>query len=179
MSTSVFDTAPGFDQPIAVLKHCHDRIRRNLATLGLLPAHLAAHGADDEARRAADGILRYFTQAAPLHHADEEDNLLPMLQDVATGADALALQEILPQIMAEHVRMEAAWSALEPGLRAVSSGEAASLTGDAGAFAALYAAHMELEESVVAPMAKRLFDGEAMARLGAAMRARRGIAPQE
>ncbi|HEV2612422.1 MAG TPA: hemerythrin domain-containing protein, partial [Noviherbaspirillum sp.] len=31
--TDLFDTAPGFDQPIAVLKHCHDRIRKQLATL--------------------------------------------------------------------------------------------------------------------------------------------------
>ncbi|MFC3376746.1 hypothetical protein ACFOLJ_12875 [Rugamonas sp. CCM 8940] len=40
MSESLIDTAPGFDQPIAVLKHCHDRIRKQLLTLNNLLAHL-------------------------------------------------------------------------------------------------------------------------------------------
>ena len=77
--------APGFDQPIAVLKHCHDRIRKQLDTLQRLPAHLAAHGADEQARQAAQAIINYFEKAAHLHHADEEENLLPVLRLVATA----------------------------------------------------------------------------------------------
>ena len=32
MSNALIDTAPDFSQPIAVLKHCHDRIRKQLLT---------------------------------------------------------------------------------------------------------------------------------------------------
>ena len=51
------DTAPGFDQPIAVLKHCHGRIRKQLATLEKLLAHLPEHGADEQAQQAAQAVL--------------------------------------------------------------------------------------------------------------------------
>eukprot|EP01035_Chromulina_nebulosa_P003746 gene3746-5115_t len=50
MSNSLIDTAPDFSQPIAVLKHCHDRIRKQLATLLNLLAHLPKRGADEQAR---------------------------------------------------------------------------------------------------------------------------------
>ena len=65
MTSSLFDTAPDFDQPVAVLKHCHDRIRKQLKTMDLLasPAVLAA--TPDEVRQAANAVLRYFQNAAP------------------------------------------------------------------------------------------------------------------
>mgnify|MGYP003704987797 CR=1 FL=1 len=69
---SLFTAAPGFDQPLAVLKHCHDRIRKQLATLDKLLPHLQQYGADQQAQEAAQAVLRYFMQAAPLHHEDEE-----------------------------------------------------------------------------------------------------------
>ena len=33
MTDSLLAPAPGFDQPIAVLKHCHDKIRQQQATV--------------------------------------------------------------------------------------------------------------------------------------------------
>src|ERR1700737_1987535 len=98
MTHALPDTAPGFDQPIAVLKHCHDRIRKQLATMEKLPEHLARHGADEPAQQAAQAVLKYFDKAAPVHHADEEENLVPMLQSVAQGEDAATLAELVPGI---------------------------------------------------------------------------------
>jgi len=179
MSNPLFAPVPGFDQPIAVLKHCHDRIRKQIRTMQNLLEHLPRAGADAEARQAAENVLRYFSHAAHNHHADEEENLLPMLQDTAIGDDASVLQELLPQIMAEHARMAAAWSILERQLSLIANGESAALNApDVQGFADLYAAHMEKEEAVIAPMAKRLFSAEQMARLGDAMRARRGVQEQ-
>jgi pyridoxamine 5'-phosphate oxidase len=172
------DTAPGFDQPIAVLKHCHDRIRKQLATLAKLQAHLPAHGADEQARQAADAVLKYFDLAAHLHHADEEENLLPMLRAVAIDADADTLEELVPTILREHDEMDAMWQELHQQLCAIAAGESALLPELAvRRFGERYAAHMEREESVIAPMAKRLFSAEQMAQLGLAMQQRRGIAP--
>ena len=177
MSSAFFEPAPGFDQPIAVLKHCHDRIRRQIGTLQRLVAHLQKHGADEEAQQAASAVLRYFSQAAPNHHADEEIDLLPVLQAVASGADAGALQQLLPQLLHEHQRMETLWHALEPALQAIAAGDCVPLPEAAlSEFADMYLSHMVKEETVVAPMALRLLNPSQIARLGEAMRVRRGIA---
>ncbi|MBC7454610.1 MAG: pyridoxamine 5'-phosphate oxidase [Massilia sp.] len=178
MINALPDTAPGFDQPIALLKHCHDRIRKQLATLQKLPEHLARHGANDEARRAAQAVLNYFDKAAPLHHADEEENLVPMLQAVAQGEDAATLAQLVPGILQDHQQMDAMWHDLHAALGAIAHGSADTLSGAAvQQFVARYTDHMALEETHIAPMAKRLFSTAQMAQLGAAMQLRRAIAP--
>jgi pyridoxamine 5'-phosphate oxidase len=172
------DSAPGFDQPIAVLKHCHDRIRKQLATLDKLLPHLAAHGADKQAREAAAAVIKYFDKAAHLHHEDEERDLLPMLEQTATGDDAALLARLTPQILAEHDQMDALWQQLHEELKAVADGSAAQLSEAAvRRFADMYARHMEVEEGNIAPMAKRIFSAAQMAQLGTAMQQRRGIVP--
>ena len=178
MTHALPDSAPGFDQPIAVLKHCHDRIRKQLATLGKLGAHLAAHGADEQARQAAVAIMKYFDKAAHWHHADEEENLLPMLQATAQGEDAALLARLSPEIVDEHRQMDAIWQSLHEQLSAIANGAGTALpTTQAQRFIDMYSAHMEREETHLAPMAKRLFSAAQMAQLGRAMQVRRGIIP--
>jgi pyridoxamine 5'-phosphate oxidase len=176
MTDSLPATAPGFDQPIAVLRHCHDRIRKQLATLAKLQAHLPAHGADEQARQAATAILQYFDKAAHLHHDDEEQDLIPMLQATAQGEDAATLARLVPGILDDHRLMDASWQLLHEELKAIAEGSAATLSsGEAQRFAERYASHMEREEGHIAPMALRLFSPAQMARLGEAMQRRRGI----
>ena len=176
MNTTLIAGAPDFDQPIAVLKHCHDKIRKNLQTLQKLPAHLQAQGADEEAQAAAAGVLRYFREAAPNHHADEEEDLLPMLQDTATGVDKQLLDTLTPQILDEHRQMDLIWIKLAGQLDAIVASRSTALDADdVEQFAALYSSHMEKEEGNIAPMAKRLFSDTQMLRLGNAMKARRNI----
>ncbi len=177
MTAPLFSTAPDFDQPIAVLKHCHDRIRQQLSTLQKLAAHLPQQGADDEAQKAAAAVLKYFNHAAPHHHADEEQDLLPMLQATAVDQDAVMLHDLLPQILDEHHQMDQQWQALASQLVAIVAGAATQLDeARVKAFAVIYLAHMEKEEGFIAPMAKRLFSDAQMAALGQAMRTRRNIA---
>jgi pyridoxamine 5'-phosphate oxidase len=176
MKNLLFETAPGFERPIDVLAHCHTRIRKQLATLKKLLAHLPDHGADVDAQQAAHAVLRYFNDAAPLHHEDEEENLLPQLEVTAGGEDASQLQDILPRLLEEHREMEGLWLALDRQLSTIATGQSTQLSEkDVAQFAALYEAHMQMEESVIAPMAKRLFSSGQMQQLGDAMRARRGI----
>lgn len=170
------DTAPGFDQPIAVLKHCHGRIRKQLATLERLLSHLPEHGADEQARQAASAVLAYFEKAAHLHHDDEEQDLIPMLRAVAQGEDAATLQALVPVILQDHKDMDALWQDLHEQLAGIADGSATVLSSSTvQRFAQRYTAHMEREESTMAPMALRLFTPGQMARLGAAMQQRRGI----
>jgi len=177
MSSAFFEAAPGFDQPIAVLKHCHDRIRRQIGTMQRLAPHLQKHGADLEAQQAAGAVLRYFSEAAPKHHADEEIDLLPALRDAAEGEDADTLQRLEPEILREHRQMDTLWNMLRPALTAIAAGDHMPLPEAAlGQFSDMYLAHMVKEETVIAPMARRLLEPARIAGIGEAMRTRRGIA---
>lgn len=176
MTDALPDSAPGFDQPIAVLKHCHDRIRKQLATLAKLGPHLAAHGADEQARQAAAAVIKYFDKSAHWHHADEEENLIPMLQATAQGEDAALLAQLAPAIVDEHRQMDAMWQDLHEQLSAIAGASGAQLReADVRRFSDMYAQHMEREEGHIAPMAKRLFSAQQMEQLGHAMQVRRGI----
>lgn len=177
MSNSLFTPAPGFDQPIAVLKHCHDRIRRQITTMENLVSHLPKQGADLDAQQAAKSVLQYFNKAAHQHHEDEEHDLLPMLQATAKNDDATLLVSLLPVILQEHQQMDTAWQSLEQQLKMIAAGQPdATLSGDdVRVFSEMYAAHMQKEETQIAPMAMRLFSPVQMTQLGEAMRVRRGI----
>ncbi len=177
MSSLLHDAAPDFTQPIAVLKHCHGRIRKQLATLEKLLEHLPQHGADEQARQAASAVLRYFDKAAHLHHDDEEQDLIPMLRATAQGDDAAILQALAPTILQDHKDMDALWQDLHEQLTAIAEGTGAVLSeSQVRRFVASYTSHMEREEANIAPMAMRLFSPEQMAQLGQAMQLRRGIA---
>jgi hemerythrin-like domain-containing protein len=176
MTEPLFNTAPGFDQPIAVLKHCHDRIRKQLRTLERLLGHLPDFGADVDAKQASTSIMKYFNHGAVNHHKDEECDLLPMLQATATGNDAGLLQELVPELLREHQQMDATWQALNKQLQEIAAGTSSYLSvEDVNRFSQMYTAHMEKEETHIAPMAKRIFSSEQMIQLGDAMRSRRNI----
>jgi len=178
MTSPLFDSVPGFDQPIAVLKHCHDKIRKQLTTLQNLLGHLGQNGNTPEAQQAAKAVLQYFNKAAHLHHDDEEQDLMPMLQATATGDDAALLASLVPEILADHQRMDQAWLTLRPELDAIAAGTDSQLSHDGVRdYIAAYQAHMAKEEGQLAPMAKRLFSAQQMEQLGTAMQRRRGIAP--
>jgi len=178
MTDSLLATAPGFDQPLAVLKHCHDKIRKQLTTLQNLLDYLPQHGATPEAKQAASAVLQYFAKAAHLHHADEEQNLMPMLQACALDLDALLLARLVPEMMDQHLQMDRAWEAIKLQLTAIVDGSASTLASAAvEQFARAYLAHMTKEETHLATMAMRLFSPQQMVQLGAAMLARRSVPP--
>lgn len=173
---NLIDTAPGFDQPIAVLKHCHDRIRKQLGTLQRLRDHLPGSGADIDAKQAATAVMKYFNQGAATHHEDEEQDLLPMLAATARDDDARLLQELMPGILQEHHDMDDLWHTLNEQLKEIAAGKSAFLSADAvERFSEMYRSHMENEEAHIAPMAKRIFSDSQMTQLGNAMRLRRNI----
>lgn len=175
---TLFASAPGFDQPLAVLKHCHDRIRKQLVTLEKLGPHLASKGADQEAQQAANAVIRYFEIAAPLHHEDEEHDLLPTLQTSVHGEDAALLAQLLPRILQQHEQMATLWQRLTPQLAAIAQGSSSELAATAiEQFRALYQEHMQIEETQIAPMAARIFSSAQMQALGLAMQARRAPSP--
>lgn len=170
------DTAAGFDAPLDLLAACHGRIEQQCATLEKLLAHLQRHGNDAAARQAGASILKYFRQAAPLHHQDEEENLFPLLLTRLDDAHA-PLRELLTLLAGQHRAIDGLWARLEGELEAVVQGASAQLPNAlAEEFAARNRAHLALENSKVLPAARALLTPDDLGRLGQAMRARRGVA---
>lgn len=180
--------AAGFEVPLEMLAACHGRIEAQLATLRRLLAHLPQHGADRAAREAAAAVMRYFDLAAPLHHADEEDDLFPALLESMAGSDAVCLRAITSGLAADHRALEQAWAGLRQRLAQLQAGDAGALMdggvnandGDRGAHAALafidaYEAHLAREDRELLPLAARLLSDTELDRIGLAMRQRRQL----
>lgn len=165
-----------FEVPLEMLSACHLRIEQRCSTLRRLCAHLAARGADEEARTAAAGVIRYFETAAIDHHADEEEDLFPALIESMAGSDAVCLRELTRGLTAEHRELEAGWRLLRPELERIVASEGASLDpSNVEGFVGLYERHIAREESELLPMAARLLSDDELDRIGRAMRERRGV----
>ena len=59
-------------------------MQRFAALLGRLAEHLGTHGANEDAQVTATSIRRYFNEAAPRHHEDEEVDLFPRRASAST-----------------------------------------------------------------------------------------------
>ena len=166
----------GFDTPLAMLLECHRRVEAQCDTLARLVPHLRAAGSDAAAAEAAQAVMRYFDLAAPLHHADEEQDLFPALLAAAEAAGEVApVRRAIEALQGEHRAFESLWLALRAVLERVVAVQPAQLDPQAvDAFRAAYAAHIAREEGEVLPMAARLLADGTQARIGRAMRIRRG-----
>ena len=167
--------AAGFEQPFEMLEACHERVHRMLALLARLREHLASHGADEQARQAARDVMRYFDQAAPEHHRDEELHVFPPLlaqNDPKVTAVVVRLQQ-------DHLQMESRWAAARRVLAAIADDELNALDNheDAilDAFGSLYANHIDAEEQIAYPAAVVLLAGEALEEMSRDMMQRRGL----
>jgi hemerythrin-like domain-containing protein len=167
--------AAGYEQPFEMLEACHERVHRMLELLARLRDHLARHGADQRARDAARDVMRYFDQAAPHHHRDEELHVFPaLLSQGEPGTVAL-----VRRLQQDHVNMEARWQDARGVLAAIQSGELQALRpadeAALDAFAGLYDGHIEAEEGIVYPAAVELLDEPAQRAMGEEMMRRRGV----
>lgn len=166
------DASP--DDPIGWIEACHARIAARLATLERLAAHHAARGADTELIRAIKGIVRYFDEAAPNHHADEDVDLFPRLRSHALARGDSAVAAAIDEANAAHGPLEAAWDALRPGLLSVDADRGPDPV-RIEAFASAYRAHLQLETGTILEAARLWLGGDECRELGAAMARRRGI----
>ena len=161
--------APDFESTLSLLTACHDKVRHFAALSLTLATHVESRGADSEAREAASNILRYFDVAAPLHHADEEEDLFPALR--ALGEPGL--DSAMAELEAEHLSLAGLWQSVRRWLTAVIQGEAAPRPTELEGFARLYPAHADREEAEVYGAAQRLTRAE-LDGIDTRMRQRRG-----
>ncbi len=173
-------TAPavGFEVPLEMLAACHGRVHQQCELLQRLLPHLREHGVDEQARDAAQRVMRYFDHAGPQHHADEEQDLFPALLEALAGSDAVCIRDMIQRLTTQHRALERHWAGVREGLQAVLRGDAGALDGDAArGFIDAYAEHIAYEEAELLPMAARVLADEQLDAVGRAMRQRRGIAP--
>jgi hemerythrin-like domain-containing protein len=172
MTESLLPIAPGLDEPLEILAACHGRIEQQLQTLAKLLDHLPQHGADQQAQQAARAVLRYFDTAGRNHHADEEENLFPLLR--LRAVDKPHLESALASLLGEHQQMETLWQTLQQQLLALADGDAMALDKlTAENFSQLYRNHIARENVEILPLAARLLTAEDVQQLSRAMTARR------
>lgn len=164
----------GFEEPFEMLAACHERVARMLTLLARLRAHLAQTGWDPSVAQAAQDVMRYFDQAAPQHHDDEERHVFPHLLALPdTG-----LHSVVRRLQQDHLDMAVGWAQARTVLAALQDGPA---TFDAAAdqvlsdFAGLYDRHVADEDTLVYPAARRSLSATDIQAMSADMMARRGI----
>ena len=167
----------GFEAPFEMLDACHERVERMLRLLGKLREHVKSHGADAQARDAARDVMRYFDQAGPHHHEDEERHVFPPLlvqRDPAVLAVVIRLKQDHREMAVMWVRMRATLLALvetNEGWAGFSAEEEQCFD----TYDALYRRHLVDENGVVYPAARAVIRGEALQTMSADMMARRGV----
>ncbi len=169
----------GFDDPLEILRACHERILRNCALIGRIASHVAGKGLDAEARQAAASVLRYFRTAGRDHHRDEEDDLFPALLHAAPSHDHASVEALLARLRADHRVLDELWERVRVPLQAAAEGRA--LPFDESLVATLadaYDRHIAEEETVLFPLARRLLSAQTLAALGESMAERRGVLAQ-
>lgn len=171
--------AAGFDQPLELWLACHDRVRRMASLLERLDEHLREKGADEAAQVTAASIRRYFDEAAPRHHEDEEVDLFPLLRRLLprrAPKKAAAVFSALDRLQAEHLELGRLWQQVRATLLALEAGQPAKLERElVQRFAAGYRAHCELEDTVVADALKGCLGEVDLDALGQSMAERRGV----
>ncbi|MDO8906177.1 hemerythrin domain-containing protein [Hydrogenophaga sp.] len=170
----------GFEAPFEMLDACHERVERMLKLLARLQQRLLVHGWDESVAQAARDVMRYFDQAAPQHHEDEERHVFPPL--LAQG-DAV-LVAMVQKLQADHREMERSWLAVREVLASLTEAPPAGWTGITpaqaevlGHFTGLYRHHLDDEDGLIYPAAQARLSAEALRAMSADMMQRRGLEP--
>ena len=164
-----------FGNPIEFLFNEHDRQRVICATLELLAHDCAA----DDAPENAALVLDYLERALPLHIADEEEDLFPLLMRRCAPDDEI--DNIVALLSSEHETDEINYLALIVPLHAIINGlrppDPVRFAVDARAFAVLQRRHLGWENGTVLPLARRRLRAEDRVEMARKMAERRCLAP--
>ena len=161
----------GFHLPIEFLFDEHDRQRVVCATL----ERLAEDCTGGDARDNAQFVLSYLENDMPLHIADEERDLFPILKRCCGPDDGL--DYIISLLSEEHEADEGYYHSLLGPLRVIASGmeqtDVQAFGHMARTFATFHRRHLGWENGTVLPLARKRMTAADQAELGRRMAARR------
>jgi hypothetical protein len=139
----------------------------------------AASGGARRDRRCAhrsgerDPLLRLFGAAAP---RGRRRRSVSGAARIDGWIDAVCLRDLTDALKADHHALAADWQRVRAALERIAAGTSARLSSDdVEALIGRYERHIEREEKELLPMAARLLSDVELARIGRAMRERRGI----
>ena len=166
-----------FRDPIAFFHAVHERLRRVCENLD----RLAANPAAPEAPEIAAAALDFLQNELPLHRADEEDDLFPLLEERSRRPATKERDELLSalEVLRREHRddVEQGRSLLAP-LGVIASGQAPRdpemFSHYMSAFVTRQRGHLAMEDRQVLPIAERL-TSEDLAWMARRMAARRGL----
>lgn len=162
---------PGFDDPLGLLRACHDRMLAYCDLLEALLAQARAGELQDSARKAAADITRYFSGSAPLHHSDEEEDLFPRI-----NRQSLRSAELVYSLKQEHRELDTLWAAIVPELRRFPAGGfSATFPESAARFCELCRLHVNRENRELLPLVASSLSQRELGYIGEAMARRRGV----
>lgn len=171
MPVQIGVTSSSFADPINLLSDCHRRIEMFLRVLQAVGSN-ADHSLTEEIEKSIETALRYFREAAPKHTADEEESLFPRLRRAQDPDAQIALQR-LDSLEADHrdvaplhiIVDRLGERYLQVGV--LSPSEASEFRQAVAKLISSYTRHIEVEDSVVFPIAAKLLlasDRKAVAR---------------
>lgn len=171
MTDSLIPEIPDFNDPLGVLRACHERMLAQCETLERLVAHIAANGVDAEARSAIGKVVKYFTTSAMHHHQDEEVDLFPIL-----NRQSLKLADLVYRLKQDHEELDRLWGKLHQAMKkGPALADDAEFAADVGQFCARYRAHIKTENKELLTMAPHILSQRQLDDLGYAMAKRRGL----
>ena len=166
--TGLPETLPGFDDPIGLLRACHEKM---LANCKLLTTLVDMDTPDAAAREAARNISRYFSNSAVLHHRDEEEDLFPRI-----NRQSLRIAELIHTLKKEHETLDALWNRIAPELKQLpGDGFSSAFKQAAQEFSTLCGEHIARENRELLPLASNSLSHQELAEIGEKMAARRGV----
>lgn len=147
------------NDPFEQLTRSHRRLEEALSALSE-----AARGDRLDEATARD-VADFLSRQVRRHEADEEESLFPRLEPIEE------LTAIIGQLRAEHAAHEALHERLE---RALSASELNEVRRVAAALEDAYRTHIDVEEAVLFPTARRALKEGDLAAIVDEMQARRG-----
>lgn len=170
----------GFDQPLGLLGDCHRRIERFLRAMVVVSREEKGRPLTAAGRRALQQAVAYFRTAGPLHTADEEEGLFPLLRARCIDDDS-GIAATIDALEAEHRSNEAVHLKVDAlvarwleqdGLREEETRE---LISELESLERAYAGHLRIEDEELLPVAGRILAGDEVEQLGRTMAERRGL----
>lgn len=178
MPVQIGAEAHHFNDPTGLLSDCHRRIEMFLGSLQAV-AEAIHRPPTEDVRRALESALRYFSQAAPKHTADEEESLFPRLRDTA-NPEVMAALARLDELEREHRWADCLHSQVERiGVKYLSTGslsneEVESFGRSIRELRSMYQRHIQFEDDVIFPLAARALTDQDKSAIASAFRKQSG-----
>ncbi|MDJ0949222.1 MAG: hemerythrin domain-containing protein [Alphaproteobacteria bacterium] len=162
-----------FLDPLEFLLADHHRQRSLCDTLDAL----AEGPVDGDTPATVEAVLSYLIEVMPLHIADEEEDLFPLLARRSRPTDGF--DDIVTVLRAEHQADEELFEPVIDAIRRLTDPESPVRSRHirpVPAFAEAQRRHLAWENAVVLPLARKRLAAADLVDLGRAMAARRGLA---